>query len=44
MRGLPTMQMKITNYVTIRTPISHDMTLSRRIEWAATVYSNNLNR
>ena len=29
MRGLPT----ITNYVTIRTPISHDITLSRRIGW-----------
>ncbi len=33
------MLIQITNYVTIRTPISHDITLSRRIGWTATIHS-----
>ncbi len=33
MRGPPT----ITSYVTTHTPISHDITLDRRIGWAATI-------
>ncbi len=37
MRGPPTMLVQITNHVTTRTPISHDITLGRRIGWAATI-------
>ncbi len=35
-------QLQITNYVTSRTPISHNTTLDRCLGWAATICFTNM--